>query len=242
MTLATVLSEEASIVGVEPERLWREEAGERLRVVEGVAEALPFEDASFDLVTCQTVLIHLADPMLAVEEMVRVARPGGRVLVVEPNNAASLLVHSNAASDAPLHDTLDLLRLGLTCERGKRLLGEGDNSVGDLVPGMLADAGLEDVETYICDKASALVPPYDTAEAHALADSLRRAAKEERWLWPRDEALRLFRAGGGDDADFDRLYGIGVERARREAELVEEGRYTSAGGVIAYVVSGRRAG
>lgn len=45
--------------------------------VPGVAEALPFDDASFDVVTCVDVLEHVEDVGRAVAEMARVLRPGG---------------------------------------------------------------------------------------------------------------------------------------------------------------------
>lgn len=44
---------------------------------QGDVYALPFEDASFDAVFAHTLLVHLGDPLAAVKEMVRVARPGG---------------------------------------------------------------------------------------------------------------------------------------------------------------------
>jgi len=43
--------------------------------------ALPFEDASFDLVTCNHVLYHVADPEAAIRELVRVCLPEGRVSI-----------------------------------------------------------------------------------------------------------------------------------------------------------------
>jgi SAM-dependent methyltransferase len=43
-------------------------------------EALPLEDASFDLVLCIQVLEHVEDPAQAVRELHRVTNPGGRVL------------------------------------------------------------------------------------------------------------------------------------------------------------------
>ena len=53
---------------------------------EGVAEELPFEDASFDLVTAYSVLHHLADHRPALAEAARVLRPGGVLYVdLEPN-------------------------------------------------------------------------------------------------------------------------------------------------------------
>jgi SAM-dependent methyltransferase len=46
----------------------------------GSVEALPVEDASFDVVLCTQVLEHADDPAKAVREMHRVTAPGGRVL------------------------------------------------------------------------------------------------------------------------------------------------------------------
>lgn len=43
----------------------------------GSAEALPFEDNSFDVVWSITVLEHIPDPQKALEEMRRVLKPGG---------------------------------------------------------------------------------------------------------------------------------------------------------------------
>jgi SAM-dependent methyltransferase len=46
----------------------------------GAAEALPVEDASFDIVLCTQVLEHCDDPAKVVSELRRVTREGGRVL------------------------------------------------------------------------------------------------------------------------------------------------------------------
>jgi SAM-dependent methyltransferase len=46
----------------------------------GRIEALPVDDASFDVVLCTQVLEHCDDPAQAVRELRRVTRPGGRVL------------------------------------------------------------------------------------------------------------------------------------------------------------------
>jgi SAM-dependent methyltransferase len=46
----------------------------------GPVEALPVEDASFDVVLCTQVLEHCDDPAQAVRELRRVTAPGGRVL------------------------------------------------------------------------------------------------------------------------------------------------------------------
>jgi len=46
-------------------------------------EALPFKENSFDLLTISFGIRNLADPGLALQEMRRVLRPGGRLLVLE---------------------------------------------------------------------------------------------------------------------------------------------------------------
>lgn len=46
----------------------------------GSIEAIPVEDAAFDVVLCLQVLEHVPDPAAAVRELRRVVGPGGRVL------------------------------------------------------------------------------------------------------------------------------------------------------------------
>lgn len=50
---------------------------------QGIAEALPFPDASFDIVTVRTAPHHFADIRAALREMARVAKPGARIVVVD---------------------------------------------------------------------------------------------------------------------------------------------------------------
>ncbi len=63
----------ATYVGVDP----AENPQAELR---GSVEALPVEDASFEVILCNQVLEHCDDPALAVRELRRVTVPGGRVL------------------------------------------------------------------------------------------------------------------------------------------------------------------
>jgi SAM-dependent methyltransferase len=58
-------------------------APENVRFVEGDATALPFDYGSFDIAACLRVLHHVHRPELAVSELARVTRPGGRVLIAD---------------------------------------------------------------------------------------------------------------------------------------------------------------
>ncbi len=70
-------------------------ASGEVRFVAGDALALPLRDASFDVVTISFGLRNVADPQAALREMLRVTRPGGRLVVCEfshvPARAADLL-------------------------------------------------------------------------------------------------------------------------------------------------------
>ncbi len=54
-----------------------------VEAVQGLAEDLPFEDNSFDIVTVRLAPHHYADIQRAVNEMARVVRLGGKVVVVD---------------------------------------------------------------------------------------------------------------------------------------------------------------
>jgi len=65
------------------EKVRRAGAAGRVQLVEADAQALPFPADSFQLVTVAFGLRNVTDPDRGLAEMVRVARPGGRVAVLE---------------------------------------------------------------------------------------------------------------------------------------------------------------
>jgi ubiquinone/menaquinone biosynthesis C-methylase UbiE len=77
----------AEVVGVDvnPEYLEaaRENAPDNARFVEGDAMALPFDYGTFDVAASYRVLHHVRRPELAVSELDRVTRLGGRIFVVD---------------------------------------------------------------------------------------------------------------------------------------------------------------
>jgi SAM-dependent methyltransferase len=58
-------------------------------------EALPYPQNSFDLVLSHEVLEHVSDDRVAVAEMVRVLRPGGRAVVFVPNRLYPFETHGH---------------------------------------------------------------------------------------------------------------------------------------------------
>jgi ubiquinone/menaquinone biosynthesis C-methylase UbiE len=83
-------SAEVTVTGVDlsPEMLAiaRKRAAEESRaveLVEGDAERLPVDDASFDTVVCALSLCSIPHPVAAIAEMRRALVPGGRLLLVD---------------------------------------------------------------------------------------------------------------------------------------------------------------
>jgi SAM-dependent methyltransferase len=246
--LSHVLSPDATCIGVDREPRWVEEAtgraaeaglGERYSYREASAEALPFDDGSFDLVTCQTLLMHVPDPRGVIGEMVRVTKPGGLVVVAEPNNRVLTLLDSSTSAEWSPEQRLDLVRFVLTCEQGKIALGEGHSSIGDLVPGYFAGAGLQDIQACQSDKVSLMVPPYEGDDQQAIKEAYIEEARRGMWGWSRDEAQRYYAAAGAGDAEFEAAWERRLEEGRRLAADLEAGTFHSAGGDVLYLVAGR---
>lgn len=82
----------ASITGVDiteamlregDERISRRGAADRVRLVVGQAERLPFPDASFDALTFTYLLRYVADPAATMRELARVLEPGASIASLE---------------------------------------------------------------------------------------------------------------------------------------------------------------
>lgn len=76
-----------SVVAVDIQRAasWSDAPGLAFQIADG--GALPFEDASFDVVHSKDSLHHMNHPDRAVAEYRRMLRPGGTVLIVEANRS-----------------------------------------------------------------------------------------------------------------------------------------------------------
>ncbi|MFB6221031.1 MAG: methyltransferase domain-containing protein [Halolamina sp.] len=144
-TLAEQIDPAGTVVGIDASRAMVETARERTREAgeRGIDEAadtvfsvgdatgLPFRDDAFDGARSDRVLQHLPAPQEAFSELVRVSRPGGRVVVTDSDWGTLTL----AAGEADIDDRL--VSAEWSCARrgevGRRLRSFAD------------DAGLRDV-------------------------------------------------------------------------------------------------
>jgi len=118
-----------------------------VELIEGNALALPFPDASFDVVTIAFGLRNLPDYARGAGEMARVLRPGGRLAVLEflpPSGAARLVFRSYIATVLPI--------VGRAISGSPEAYRYLASSIGDFIPAesvraLMTGAGLHDVTT-----------------------------------------------------------------------------------------------
>ena len=246
--LATYLGSPGKVYGVDNDKKWSKgeaeikayfrEAGVDFELKKGNAEDLPYDDCTFDLVTCQTLLIHVQDPIRVINEMKRVLKPGGTILCVEPNNLVQSLTKSSVSIDDPIEEVLDHVKYALIFERGKKKLGLGDNSLGDLVPGFLSQAGFDHVEVRLSDKAIPMYPPYNTDEQIA---TMKQWQNGNTWSNDQFTDYDYFRVMGKDNLvffeNYKRKYAHLGERMLRN---IDANKYHSAGGAMMYVISANK--
>lgn len=94
-------------------------------------KSLPFDEASFDAAMSNSILHHLAEPIQAVAEMLRVLRPGGLLFVrdlMRPDSAQHVgeLVETYAGHETARQKALfrDSLHAALTLDEVRQMLGD----------------------------------------------------------------------------------------------------------------------
>jgi SAM-dependent methyltransferase len=65
----------------------RSRLGNTIELARASGDQSPFATSTFDVVLCTEVLEHVPDPAAVIAELVRVARPGARIVVSIPNEA-----------------------------------------------------------------------------------------------------------------------------------------------------------
>ena len=192
--LAARLGRDGRIVGIDSSRTLLAEARRRcdsatlaVELHEGDAHRLPFADAAFDAARADRLLIFLHDPAAALAEMVRVTRPGGRIVVTEADLGSAVV----DAPDAEL--TRTLLATAAEAVPG--------GWIGRRLKRLFAESGLDGIEVRIFNAPSANLGEWtrrmgiDPAAERAVALGRADALAVDAWrneLQARDAAGRFF--------------------------------------------------
>ncbi len=248
--LAPYLNRNATVYGFDLEQKWINEAQARQKnlpnqnVVQyvfqvGDARNIPLASSRTDVTLCQTLLIHVDNPKSVLSEMTRITRDGGWVVAIEPNNAINALV-ADSLPEEDIERKVELVEVQLRIERGKQVLGEGYNSVGDLVPQMFTEIGLKDIQVWIADKPLYIIPPYDTREKQLRVQETLGWLEQEKVYLDYKGQLRYYLSGGGTEERFEHYWTINQAKMKRLKAALETEAYVSAGGGLMYIVAGRK--
>lgn len=104
---------------------------------QGDAQRLPFPDDGFDAIVCGYGIMHVPEPEIALREMFRVVRPGGRVAVsvwdsTTPNNGFGLIyaaVGAHGSFDVSLPHGPDFFQFGTEAKMRAALAEIGFSNV-----------------------------------------------------------------------------------------------------------------
>lgn len=127
------------------EKIQQQGLSKRVHLQEGDAQALPFEDDSFDGVTISFGIRNVPDRQKGLLEMTRVVRPGGRVVVLELGEPTGVL-----GPFARLHVHTLVPAIGAVISGRHKEYNYLQNSIAafptpDVFSKMMEDAGLVDV-------------------------------------------------------------------------------------------------
>lgn len=245
--LASYLLPNSSVIAYDKDPKWAEGSHKikekfkslqsEIEFVEGDAHQLPFADNSFDVVTCQTLLIHLEHPEQALLEMKRVVKKDGIVICAEPNNLAVNLIKDSLSKNDTIEKMIEKTRFAILWELGKIKLKEGDNSFGDLLTGTMNELGFINLQTYLNDKIISLYPPYLKDEQKAMVDSMKLWDMKKSTF--EDIERRYFEAQGEEVINFYEDFNA-KDNDNKTLEHIEKNNYYSTGATIMYLISGNK--
>ncbi len=217
------------------------EAGHGGRIVLHQADITALDevpDNRYDLAICQTVLMHLSRPDLALREMSRVVKPGGLVIAIEPD----LLAASASRRGSQQAEDFDHLRTRLLVDtyamQGCERTGAGDYRIASKLPILMTEAGLTQPRLWFNPMAHQCSPPYSKNQddyASFLLDHHESGAAEEfESTWK-----MLFDAGGGPAELWQRYKDQERVLNQHVLKALREGSYQAAGSGMLGVCAAR---
>jgi SAM-dependent methyltransferase len=144
------------------------------------ASHIPFPDATFDSTFCVAVLQHIREPGEVLREFARVTRPGGRILAVEPDNAARYWFSSLPEGVAAFEAARQFFEA-----IAKSRPEAPEARVGPQLTTWFANAGIEPLEIQVFPVS---MPSLGPPEARIWV--ARKRAVEAEISWSSDAAVR----------------------------------------------------
>jgi ubiquinone/menaquinone biosynthesis C-methylase UbiE len=194
------------------------------------AQNLCFPDNSFDIVTCQTLLIHVKNYKKVLKEMYRVLKPGGVLICSEPNNLINALTFDKITKKYLINKILNNVKFELIFDRGKNKLNEGDTSIAEIIPEYFYKLGLDNINIYLSDKVITETPATSLFDSNDESDYLENEMKY---------SLKYFKAFGKKYLSlYDKYWKNKKEYNDQITKFKEEKKYFLCKATLMYLISG----
>ena len=245
--LAKLCGTDTKIVGVDNNTGILETARQRsekfpnLSFQEGSVTQLPFADNTFDVVFCQTLLIHVHDLQGALAEIKRVLKPGGTAVMAESNNA-SLLGRGNSALRMLTHDeNMCMNSLFNYVVEGKKKLKEGDITIAPMLPSLAYEAGFQSVLAQRNDQILMLHPPYQSAEQQANLKFLTALAEGNYLLFSPQDCEKYYFVTQNDKETFQQGMDVITKLNKIYLQQIDEQSFVGSFGAEMIITVARKA-
>ncbi len=174
---------------------------------QGTVYQLPYPDDFADWTMCQTLLMHLEFPKKALDEMVRITKPGGLIMCNEPDNVSSSLMQAiSSEGSIPDEWAFQNHKMMKIWARGRKKLGHGDYSIALQIPMMMHDCGLIEIDSRCNDTCNFIQPPYETPRQKYFLKKAEESLKdrEEDKKRGKSDFKEFYIAGGGSLSSYYR--------------------------------------
>ncbi|WP_054955575.1 class I SAM-dependent methyltransferase [Paenibacillus dakarensis] len=116
--------------------LLRDVPADRIKFVEASVYSTGLPDHSFDFVVARLIFLHLHDPLEAAQELYRVLKPGGKLVIIDIDDGVFGTVNPDIPS---LHTILRKIADAVAQKGGNRFIGRS-------LPRLLRDSGYIDID------------------------------------------------------------------------------------------------
>lgn len=142
---------EIELTCLEPDEVFVEKLkrrfGKKITIIIDEVETMKIEKNTFDVVISHIVIHNLANPIVALEQMKRVTKTNGRIVVIEPLPASRNYYPSQEVTDA--FDFLNKARIHKCIQRAKTYAIEGSvNPWNNCYPRFYKEISLTNINNY----------------------------------------------------------------------------------------------
>lgn len=127
----------------------------------------------YDIAVCQALLLHMSDPKVVLSRMIRCAKPGGKVVCIEPHRNAFLA--NQIVHELDINKTKNPTILQKLWEADRLRTGK-DGNIGIRLPVYMRELGLTGIGCRVSDCATYLHPNLPEDEKERLYTALQDEA------------------------------------------------------------------